>query len=208
MNLQERMCARLFEDGFVVLPSAFAQDDVHKRLCALFGASDYQTLECQLDDEDLALGASRTNFRLTERKNGCLLSPTLTQLLAGVAAQWEWYDASIITAIPGAGRQPKHRDYGMPETGDGDWKLVVFTPITDVVSHGGATCVYKGTHFGSTRGNLQRVHLKAGDALVFFSSLLHYGAANTTDTPRILLSQTFTVRGPAFAHAFAKYTRS
>ena len=134
-------------------------------------------------------GPSRKNYRI----ESALLSKQSRALLDAFG-EWSWYDASIITALPGRGRQPAHRDYSAPEKVGGSWKLVSFSPAHDVVRTGGVTVVYPGTHFGADATGTKRIRLDEGDELFFFSTLLHYGAANSTDTPRILLSQTFDAR--------------
>ena len=137
---------------------------------------------------------------MPREREGAFTSDALRALLAALAHDGgavHWYDASIITALPGRGRQPAHRDYAPPANAGGDWKLVVFTPVDDVARAGGATVVCPGTHFGTAAtGRGKHVRLANGDALVFFSSLLHYGAANKAARERVLYSQTFSVRGP------------
>ena len=187
----------LLDEGYVVVRDAFEKDAVATRLVRLCGGSDYQSIADSYEDEDLALGPSRTNFRVPHRKRGELLSAPLADVLRLVDPQISWYDASIITALPGRGRQPTHRDYAMPEHADQCWKLVVFTPADDVAPRGGETVVYPRTHLGDdSHTRIKRVRLQSGDALVFFSSLRHYGAANHTDAPRIVYSQTFEARIP------------
>ena len=109
-----------------------------------------------------------------------------------------WYDSSIITALPNAGRQPTHRDYSRPENMSGSWKIVVFSSVKDVEKKGGYTILYPETHFGDIQKNRKQIVLKSGDELIFFSSLLHYGAENKSDSPRIIFSQTYDVKNIDF----------
>ena len=198
------MLDEFLRDGYVVVQRAYEPNALRDALSSRFKADTYEALHAAFEDEDLALGPSRTNFRVTKESKGKLLSSTLSELLSTIAqgGGWRWWDASIITALPGLGRQPAHRDYSMPEKASGQWKVVVFTPLNDVVANGGVTVVYPGTHFGGVAGGRgKRVRLAKGDALVFFSSLIHYGAANKTDADRILFSQTFEVHGPLLCDA-------
>lgn len=193
----EAASAELRAQGYTVLRGAYDPEAVRERVVQLCGAADYDTLAAAFDDEDLALGGSRTNFRLTTPVAGRLLSAPLEKLFAALNPRSgaRWYDASLITALPDMGRQPAHRDYSRPARRSGSWKVVVFTPLADVSRVGGVTVVYPCTQHEDTdelRGT-KRVRLDRGDALVFLSSLKHYGAANSTDAPRILLSQTFEI---------------
>ena len=199
------------QDGYVVLKGAFASDAVSSMLRSLCGSDEYDSIACEYEDEDLALGASRTNFRIQKKKDGRLMSRALHAFMKRVDPKYKWYDSSIITALPHSKRQPTHRDYSMPTSIEDTWKIVVFTPLADVKNNGGVTVVYPGTQFGDSdvdsgvgtlapeggslapEGGSVRIRLNAGDALVFFSSLQHYGAANSRSENRILLSQTFEV---------------
>lgn len=185
----------LKEQGYVVLKGSLPANGVADKIAAVSGgATTYQDLKQVFDDEDLALGPSRKNFRLTSPSRGMLLSERARGLLDSLGP-CNWYDASIITALPGRGKQPAHRDYSAPENPRGKWKLVVFSPMHDVKVNGGVTVVYPATHTGRDKTSLKRIRLDAGDELVFFSTLLHYGASNNADHPRILLSQTYEVEG-------------
>ena len=195
----ESLPLSLLTDGYVVVRRAYHPDALREALHSRFGADTYESMCRIFEDEDLALGPSRTNFRVTKESKGKFMSKPLEELLSSIAegGGWTWWDASIITALTGNGRQPAHRDYSMPEKASGRWKLVIFTPLEDVATNGGVTVVYPGTHFGADAvGRGTRIRLAKGDALVFFSSLLHYGAANNSGRERILLSQTFDVYGP------------
>ena len=187
----------LLQDGFVLLHECFEPNTVCRKIEDICGAHNYKSVSRIFEDEDLALGQSRTNFRITNRKDGTLMSPKLHKLLQEIGnGHYSWYDSSIITALPGLGRQPRHRDYSRPESPDGTWKIVVFTPKTNVQVNGGETVVYRGTHLHDVFGvRGKRIRLAAGDAMVFFSSLEHYGGANETNEPRMLWSQTFEVKG-------------
>ena len=183
----------LLRDGYVVLGGCFARDAARELVLRLGCGVEYETLAACLEDEDLALGPSRTNFRL-RRHQGLLMASALSGLLDELGETHTWYDASIITALAGRGRQPSHRDYSKPVHSDEPWKVVVFTPLDTVHPRGGVTCVYPGTHLQDLPAVARRIRLDPGDALVFFSTLQHYGAANNSTTHRILLSQTFDVR--------------
>ena len=183
----------LKEQGYVVLKGSLPSNSVADKISAISGgATTFQELKRVFEDEDLALGPSRKNYRVTDETRGSLLSERSRGVLDSLGS-WNWYDSSIITALPGRGRQPAHRDYSAPAKKEGKWKLVVFSPMHDVAANGGVTAVYPATHMGHGKTNLKRIRLNAGDELVFFSTLLHYGAANNSDDPRIMLSQTYEV---------------
>ena len=102
----EAASAELRAQGYTVLRGAYDPEAVRERVVQLCGAADYDTLAAAFDDEDLALGGSRTNFRLTTPVAGRLLSAPLEQLFAALNPRSgaRWYDASLITALPGMGR--------------------------------------------------------------------------------------------------------
>ena len=176
----------------MILKKSFTPQRIKDEICKMSGCKTYEDLKDVFEDEDLALGESRTNFRITDPSEGCILSDQFRELLTELG-QWSWYDASIITAIPGKGRQPAHRDYAAPKDNVGRWKIVTFSPMNDVKPNGGVTVVYPRTHVGHPRENLKRIRLDAGDELVFFSSLYHYGAANKSQDYRVMFSQTYDV---------------
>ena len=189
---------QLITQGYTVIAHAFEKDAARRKIVDVCGSAEYDVLKALYTDEDLALGPSRTNFRLQTRREGELLSPALASLLSSIGTAYSWFDASIITAVPGTGRQPAHRDYSMPRDRSGAWRVVVFTPVEDVLPNGGVTVVYPHTHLGEDSTKQKRIRMQAGDALVFFSSLKHYGAANNSEKFRVVLSQTFEVKGIAF----------
>lgn len=183
----------LKEQGYVVLKGSLSENSVADKISAASGgATTFQELKKVFEDEDLALGPSRKNYRVTSETRGMLLSHRSRGVLDSLGS-WNWFDSSIITALPGRGKQPAHRDYSAPTKKEGKWKLVVFSPMHNVTANGGVTAVYPATHMGHGKTNLKRIRLDAGDELVFFSTLLHYGAANNSDKPRVLFSQTYEV---------------
>jgi ectoine hydroxylase-related dioxygenase (phytanoyl-CoA dioxygenase family) len=188
----EQLKKTLKEEGYVILRKSFAPEKIKDEICKMSGCKTYEELKDVFEDEDLALGESRTNFRITGPCEGCVLSNQFRELLTELG-QWSWYDASIITAIPGKGRQPAHRDYAAPKNNTGRWKIVTFSPMNDVKLNGGVTVVFPTTHLGSPCGHSKRIRLDAGDELVFFSSLYHYGAANKSQEYRVMFSQTYDV---------------
>ena len=183
----------LKEQGYVVLKGSLAPNSVAEKISAISGGADtYPELSKVYEDEDLALGPSRTNYRIRSKTQGMLLSERSRDLFDSLGS-WSWYDSSIITALPGKGKQTAHRDYSAPAQKEGKWKLVVFSPMHDVATNGGVTAVYPATHMGHSKARLKRIRLDAGDELIFFSTLFHYGAANASENPRILYSQTYEV---------------
>lgn len=193
----------LLNNGFTILRGAFGDTDVRDHVCDLCGSKEpsFDTIATRFVDEDLALGPSRKNFRVTDEGRGMLTCPKLFSLFSEAFETCSWYDASIIGAIPGRGRQPIHRDYSRPVSASGPWKVVAFTPMEDVLPKGGLTVVHPETHLSNENDatrRRQRIRLHAGDVLVFFSSLRHYGASNDTDRVRVLYSQTFEATAPRF----------
>lgn len=206
--LTEAECAQLDADGFLPLPGILPEEQlevIRQRLAELSAAEG--------DRAGLEVHQEEGTDRLADLVNKdpvfevCFTSPRVLAAVAHVLGDFTLSSLNSRAALPGAGHQRLHTDWGEPAAAglyqvcNSIWLIDEFTPAN------GPTRVVPGSHrSGQLPGQVMadpedphpgEVTLlgPAGTVVVFNAHLWHGGTRNTTQRPRRALHSYFCRRG-------------
>jgi ectoine hydroxylase-related dioxygenase (phytanoyl-CoA dioxygenase family) len=200
--------ARLDEDGFVPLPGILSAEQlqvIRQRLAELSAAEGARA--------GLEVHQEEGTDRLADLVNKdpvfevCFTCPRVLAAIAHVLGDFTLSSLNSRAALPGAGQQRLHADWGEPVTPGGYQVCNSIWLIDDFTAANGPTRVVPGSHrsaqlprqvmtdpAGPYPGEVKLLG-SAGTVVIFNAHLWHGGTRNTTHQPRRALHSYFCRRG-------------
>lgn len=189
-----RYSAKLFADGFCVIPHAIDQVEVTalaRDLAPVFAATPPSI--------GPFYGSGTRRFGSLLKRSRRAAAFVQSEIILGIVEQVlrPWCDrfqlnlTQAIEIAPGAAMQPPHRDqdmWGGPK-GEVEYLVNVMWPFTDYTIANGATRLWKGSHKRQDEILLPEedavfAEMRPGAALLFLGSTLHGGSPNLSAAAR------------------------
>lgn len=196
----------LQQKGFVTMPM-FSNEEVKKILDFIdtlqpndafkpdgTAASNRSTYHCTFLDTNLDY----------KKKVASFLEEQFTPYLSKILCNFKYLSINFYIKQPGTGTFQIHQNW--PSTELDDTSVSVWCPLVDVSANNGGIQVVPGSHkivpdIAALRATefftpfkdelvkefLKPVEMKAGEALIFDDSLIHWSSMNNADTPRIAI---------------------